>query len=136
VRLSVCVCCVCLLCVFVVMCGVCCMCVGSVEQGVARLCVVCVLRSVLVIFCFLVCLLLSALHFWAHPLTTLLCLAALFVDDGARCVQLVSLPPSCVCLCVFVVCVCSLCVGGGIGVLCGVCCICLLRVIMCVDVRG
>ena len=72
-------------------------------------------------------------HFLAHPLTTLLCLAALFIDDGARCVQgvHVSLPPSCVCLCVFVVCVrcdvwCVLYVrwigrAGCCQIMCGVC---------------
>ena len=86
-------------------------------------CEVCLLFAACVI-----CLLLSASHFLAHPLTTLLCFAALFVDDGARCVQSVSLPRSCVCLCVFVVFVVC---GGGVVVLCGVCCICLLCVIMC-----
>jgi len=90
-------------------------CVWSVEQGVVGGCVVCVSCEVFLLFtvCF-VRLLLSALQYLAHPLTTLLCLTALFVDDGARCVQYVSLPPSCVrCVCVrcvFVVCVFVACV--------------------------
>ena len=94
----------------------------SVEQGLVRGCCCEVCK-------FAVCLFVVArarVALLAHPLTTLLCAAV--VDDGARCVQGVSLPPpSRVSLsCVFVVCgwwwwCCCVWV-------CGVCCICLLCV--------
>ena len=108
---------------FACACCVVCECVRwSVEQGLVRGCLCVGCEVCVCLLCVFVCCC-ARVALLAHPLTTLLCAAV--VDDGARCVQFVSLPPL-----VFLS-VCSLCVVGG-----GVCCVFgWLCVIMCVRVR-
>ena len=98
----------------------------GVEQGSCqRVVCVCLFAKCVFVVCG-VCLFVVFVALVAHPLTTLsMCLPAV-VDDGARCVQDVSLPPSCFSLCVFVVC--------GWWWCCGAECVVFVLLLLCVCV--